>query len=148
MYSLICMCMHTFVGPPVIIMPPKDQLEVNNGDNIVFMCGALAFPEHQVSWTFTNAAGVQMLIISTEYEVELTKYLINHENGISSFGTLTVLNVNFDDRGTYSGNASNAIGYVNANTTLTIHGKKSLLILPHHGRCYTAFEDKIEDVHG
>ena len=118
--------MQTSAGPPIIIMPPVDQLEVDSGNNALFTCGALAFPEHQISWTFTNAAGVQTPIITTEYDTESTKYLISYENGTSSFGTLTVLMVNFDDCGTYSCNASNTVGYVNANARLTIHGKKCL----------------------
>ena len=125
-YSVTCMClyMQTSAGPPIIIMQPEDQLKVDIDSNAVFTCGALAFPKHQISWTFTNDAGVQTPIISTEYNTDVTKYLINRANGTSSFGTLTVLMVNFDDRGTYSCNASNAMGYVSANATLTIHSKK------------------------
>ena len=55
--------------------------------------------------------------------MDTDKYRINRANGTSNFGTLTVVNVNFEDRGTYSCNASNEIGFVGASTTLTVHGK-------------------------
>ena len=55
--------------------------------------------------------------------MDTTKYRINRANGLVTFGMLTVVNVNFDDRGTYSCNVSNEIGFAVASATLTVHGK-------------------------
>ena len=52
-----------------------------------------------------------------------TKYRINRERSTMDFGSLTVLNVRFSDRGTYRCNASNDVGSVTASADLTVHGK-------------------------
>ena len=121
MFSFKC------IGPPVISIPPEDQFAINNGSNVVFTCGALAIPQHQVSWTFINYSGEEMPIINTQNDnnVNTAKYQINNTNAndTENFGRLTVLDVRFADRGIYSCNATNEIGFDEANATLTVHGK-------------------------
>ena len=113
------------VGPPVISVPPEDQFAINNGSSAVFTCGALAIPPHQVYWTFTGEDGVEVSIISTLDGMNTTKYQINNVNvnDTMNFGSLTVTDVRFEDRGTYTCNATNDIGSDVANATLTVHGK-------------------------
>ena len=113
-----------FSGPPVISTRPMDQFIINNGSNAVFTCGALAIPSHEVYWTFTNASGT-FPIISTLDSMNTTKYQINSENGTMYFGTLTVIDVGYVDRGVYTCNATNDIGSDLANATLTVHGRSS-----------------------
>ena len=111
-------------GLPVISIGPIDHSTINNGSIANFICYALASPEHQVSWTFTNPSGVQMPIISTTDMVDTAKYRINRDrSSVMDFGSLTVLDVRFNDRGTYSCIASNSIGSVTAEANLTVHGE-------------------------
>ena len=66
--------------------------------------------------------------------MDTPKYRISRANGLVTFGMLTVMNVNFDDHGTYSCNASNEIGFAVASATLTVHGKLVMhdILLYHH----------------
>ncbi len=106
------MLLHT--GPPIIIDPPMDQVVINNGSSAVFSCDALASPDHTVSWTFTDFNGTVIDIVSN------IKYTIVG-NG-SRFGELTVMNVDYEDRGVYTCSAANSIGTVTASANLTVHG--------------------------
>ena len=111
-------------GLPVISLGPVDHSTINNGSIANFRCYALAFPEHHVSWTFTNPSGVRMLIISTMDKVDTAKYRINRDRSSAmDFGSLTVLDVRFSDCGIYSCNVSNSIGSVTAEADLTVHGE-------------------------
>ena len=112
------------LGPPVISTPPEDQFVINNGSSAMFTCGALAIPPHEVYWIFTNASGVTSQIISTMDNMDTTDYQINRDmNNTDCFGTLTVTDVRYMDRGVYTCNATNEIGSDLANATLTVHGK-------------------------
>ena len=112
-------------GPPVISIAPSDQFAINNGSSAVFVCFALVFPMHDVYWTFTNASGYQESIISTTDMMNTSKYGINQQRNSSGtyFGALTVFDVRFSDRGTYSCNASNDIGSETNDADLTVHGE-------------------------
>lgn len=100
-----------------------NQTVINNGSSAVFMCAALAIPPHDVYWTFTNASGYTSFIISTRDGMNTTEYQINNNVNGTNFGTLTVSNVRYADRGVYTCNATNDIGSDLANATLTVHGK-------------------------
>ena len=115
----------------MIVTPPSDQFEINNGSSATFVCRALAFPPHQVSWSFTNASGVLIDIISTVSDPQNRKYFVNRMNGSTDFGTLTVWNVRYEDRGVYTCNASNEIGAVDASAMLTVHGKLHVVNFQH-----------------
>ena len=86
---------------------------------------------HQISWTFTNANGTETSIISTVDNVnDSTKYSINRDRDEErSFGSLTIYDVRFRDRGTYACNASNSIGSVTSAAYLTVHGELFILLL-------------------
>ena len=65
-----------------------------------------------------------MSIISTMDKVDTAKYRINSHRSIAmDFGSLTVLDVHFSDRGTYSCNASNDIAFVTVEADLTVYGE-------------------------
>ena len=110
-------------GPPLISTEPMDQTIINNGSNAVFTCFALAFPQHSVLWTFTNFDGVTMDIISTSDANDTSKYQIIRDSGSNRFGELTVLDVQFSDRGTYNCTAENSVGSETSGAILTVHGK-------------------------
>ena len=65
-----------------------------------------------------------MPIISTTDIVDTAKYRINRDRSSTmDFGSLTVLDVHFSDRGTYSCNASNVIAFVTVEADLTVYGE-------------------------
>ena len=94
---------------------------INNGSSAVFRCEASAVPEHEVFWTFTNSSGSTRTIISTT-ESDTNKYQVNRVRGIrAGFGELTILDVQYEDRGTYTCTAMNSIGPDMSNANLTVH---------------------------
>ena len=119
----------TSPGPPIIFVPPVDQFEINNGSSAVFQCEASAVPEHDVFWTFTNSDGSTLSIISTT-ESDTDKYQIKRMRGIGAgFGELTVLDVQYGDRGSYTCTAMNSVGSDVSNASLTVHGEPHLVVL-------------------
>ena len=106
-----------------------DQFEINNGSSAVFQCEASAVPEHDVFWTFTNSDGSTLSIISTT-ESDTDKYQIKRMRGIGAgFGELTVLDVQYEDRGRYTCTAMNSLGTDISNASLTVHGEPHLVVL-------------------
>ncbi len=93
-----------------------------DGNSVTFQCEVFAFPEHQTSWTFTDTEGVTMEIMSTDSN-DTEKYSVERDReDRGEFGQLTVMNVQYGDRGTYSCTAQNPQGSRTANATLTVHG--------------------------
>ena len=114
-----------FTGVPVIVNPPLDQFTINDGSSATFICDALAFPEHAISWTFTNISGVV-----TDIVIDDSKYSIVANRGTTRFGELTVMNVDYEDRGVYTCTATNSIGSNRASANLTVHGECTAIQLP------------------
>ena len=109
-------------GPPLIFVPPVDRFEIN-GSSAVFQCEASAVPEHDVVWTFTNSDGSTLSIISTAGN-DTDKYQIKWMREIGAgFGELTVLDVQYEDRGRYTCTTMNSIGSDVSNANLTVHGE-------------------------
>ena len=108
----------TSVGSPVIVEPPENQYVINDGSSAEFVCRALAFPNHTISWMFTNVSGVAMEIVS-----DGSKYFIVSDRSTTMFGELTVMNVDYEDRGVYTCTATNSIGFDTASANLTVHGE-------------------------
>ena len=109
-------------GRPLIFVPPVDQYEINNGSNAVFQCEASAVQNDDVFWTFTNYKGSTVSVIDTT-SPDMDKYQIRRTRGVSAgFGELTVLNVQYEDRGTYACTAMNIIGSDTSDANLTVHG--------------------------
>ncbi len=108
-------------GPPSILLPPEDAVIID-GNIVTFQCEVFAFPEHQTSWSFTDSEGVTLEIISTDSN-DTEKYSVERgREDRGEFGQLTVMNVRYGDRGTYSCAAQNPQGSRTANATLTVHG--------------------------
>ena len=117
----ILLCNHN-AGPPLIAIEPMDQTVINSA---MFNCFAAAFPQHSVSWAFTNFDGVRVDIISTSDANDTSKYQIIRDSGSDRFGELTVLDVQFSDRGSYNCTAENIIGSETRGANLTVHGKST-----------------------
>ena len=105
-------------GIPVIITSPLNTFTINDGSSVIFTCEALAIPEHTISWTFTNINGVMTDIASDD-----SKYSIVANRSATRFGELTVMNVDYGDRGVYTCTATNSIGSDRASANLTVHGE-------------------------
>ena len=56
-----------------------------------------------------------------------TKYYINNTVNTTSFGTLTITNLQYEDRGVYTCVAANEHGSVSAMASVNVHGKKVYL---------------------
>ena len=112
-------------GPPQIVGGPSDQFVINDGSNAVFACSAIADPEHNVQWFFTNSDGVIAdKIVATDVEDPgNSKYSIDRLRTGATFGQLTVNNVTFGDRGVYTCRAENEIGFEDDSANLTVHGE-------------------------
>ena len=116
-------------GRPVIFVPPEDRFVINNGSSAVFRCEASAVPNHTVFWNFTNSDGNTRTIISTT-DSDTNKYQIKDERGIGAgFGELTVLDVQYEDRGRYTCTAMNSLGSDVSDANLTVHGELHLVVL-------------------
>ena len=109
---------YIITGEPVIVAPPVDQFTINDGSSAVFECDALAEPEHTISWTFTISTGAVTEIFS-----DGNKYSIVANCSTTRFGELTVMNVDYEDRGVYTCTATNSIGSNRASANLTVHGE-------------------------
>ena len=67
--------------------------------------------------------GVASVIISTSSSVTNMKYLINNTGDTTSFGTLTVTNLQYDDRGVYTCVAANEHGSDRVDAVVNVLGK-------------------------
>ena len=105
-------------GPPKLINGPSDKI-VTNSDNVTFVCEGRADPQHDILWTFNNTP-----IASTAIDSTLSpRYLLETDTTLeSSYGTLTVLNVQYGDRGIYECALNNTVDTINASATLKAQG--------------------------
>ena len=116
---LILQIINIIIGAPTIVVRPNDQTVVA-GNSVTFICQALAYPHHNVAWLFNNSVS----LLSTNDTSDTPKYSINRDQSSpQQFGSLTVNNVQYEDRGLYQCTAVNNLGNVSASATLTVHGE-------------------------
>ncbi len=101
---------------------PIDEYRVS-GSDAVFLCQALAIPQHNITWSFMDASGNIAEIITTA-DSNTTNYLIIADENDGRFGELTVRSVNYGNRGTYICVAANEFGTRLAQANLTVQGKQ------------------------
>ena len=105
----------------MLVVQPLDQTILDTA-SVTFQCEALAHPLHDVVWRFNGS-----YILGTNDTADTAKYSINRDRSIPlQFGSLTVSNVQYSDRGVYQCIAVNSIGSVSASATLTVHGECSV----------------------
>ena len=92
------------------------------GHTTTFSCEAIANPPHSISWSHTNASGFLDHNIINISSANTSKYLIQFDTSRSDYGQLTVLNINYEDRGTYTCTAFNSVGLVSDDSMLTVQG--------------------------
>ena len=117
------MCM---LGPPDIEIRPADVTEIDDSD-VKLVCNAIARPQHNITWMFqrTNTNNTAM-IINTSSPDPTMKYLIDDNINSTSFGTLTITNLQYSDRGVYTCIAANVHGSVYAEAMVSVQGKNCI----------------------
>ena len=122
-YLLTCI-----LGPPDIVQGPSDTIEIDD-NNVTLVCNAIAFPQHNITWMFqrTNTDNAAVIINTSSPDPNM-KYLIDDNINSTSFGTLTVTNLQYSDRGMYTCIAANIRGAISAETMVNVHGKNSIIV--------------------
>ena len=87
----------------------------NEGDTVSFVCQAGGEPLPTISWYFNS---VQLDQINT------SKYMFTHEQSKNSFmNTLTIMDVQSSDVGTYTCNATNIVSTDSSSGVLSVNGE-------------------------
>ena len=86
---------------------------------MTFDCEAIADPPHQVYWVFNNTKD----LLNTAQAMASNKYSIIRDNSSIIFGSLTVHNLQYEDRGLYQCNITNYVGSKLSSALLIVHGK-------------------------
>ena len=123
-YLLTCL-----LGPPDILVGPTSTIETDD-NNVTLVCDVIAFPQHNITWMFqrTNTGNARM-IINTSSPDPTMKYLIDDNVNSKSFGTLTITDLQYGDRGMYTCVAANTRGTVRAKAMVNVHGKNFIIVL-------------------
>lgn len=115
--------MHTLIsGVPLVVTLPQNLIVLSDfNQNITFTCGAITDPPQSPLiwlWVFNS----NMYLLGTNDTSESSKYSINRNMDSQQFGSLTVYDIVYEDRGVYQCIAVNSAGRDNVNSTLTVHG--------------------------
>lgn len=107
----------TTTGPPRFVREPEDEVIINS-NSVTFVCEGVADPIHDVLWTFNDN-----LIISTFHDIISIKYSIqSNADEFTTYGSLTVSDVQYSDLGTYRCFLNNTVDTINASVELQVHG--------------------------
>ena len=93
----------------------------NEGDTASFTCQATGQPVPTISWYFNGT----LLVNGMEHMISMMSL-----NTTTNSSTLTIMNVQSSDVGTYTCNVTNVISTDNSSGVLTVNGE--LLIVQHH----------------
>ncbi len=107
--------------------PEDREVLGGSGFSVNFSCEAIANPEHNISWSYEDANGTILSDIITTSGMSTAKYRILAEG--MNFGQLTVLNVVYNDRGTYICTATNIVGSAVDSGSLTVQGRHLISLL-------------------
>ena len=110
-------------GPPDIVEAPGDTIEIDD-NNVTLVCNAIAFPQHNIIWMFqmTNTDNARMIVNTSSPDPSM-KYIIDDNVDSGRFGTLTITDLQYSDRGIYTCIAANTHGAVSAEAMVNVHGK-------------------------
>ena len=124
-----CLLMYVYMlGPPDIVQPPIDTTEIDDND-VTLVCDAIAFPQHNITWMFqmTNTDNARMIVNTSSPDPSM-KYIIDDNVDSGSFGTLTITDLQYSDRGIYTCIAANTHGAVSAEAMVNVYGKNIIIV--------------------
>ena len=126
MLKCLLTCMYT--GPPDIVEAPSDMIQLDDND-VTLVCNAIAFPQHNITWMFqmTNTDNARMIVNTSSPDPSM-KYIIDDNVDSGSFGTLTITDLQYSDRGIYTCIAANTRGAVSAEAMVNVHGKNIIIV--------------------
>ena len=116
------------IGPPDIVQPSSNTIEIN-GNVVTLVCNAIAFPQHNITWMYqmTNTDNARMVVNTSSSDPSM-KYIIDDNVDSGSFGTLTITDLQYSDRGIYTCIAANTHGAVSAEAMVNVHGKNIIIV--------------------
>ena len=116
------------LGPPDIVEAPIDTIQIDD-NNVTLVCNAIALPQHNITWMFqmTNTNNARMIVNTSSPDPSM-KYIIDDNVDSSSFGTLTITDLQYSDRGIYTCIAANTRGAVSAEAMVNVHGKNFVIV--------------------
>ena len=129
-YAYLCLLTYIYMlGPPDIVEGPTDIIEIDDND-VTLMCNAIALPQHNITWMFqmTNTNNTRMIVNTSSPDPSM-KYIIDDNVDSGSFGTLTINDLQYSDRGIYTCIAANTHGAVSAEAMVNVHGKNIIIIV-------------------
>ena len=112
-FIIKCLCLTYIIVPPSISIEVMNETR-NEGDNVSFTCQAIGRPVPLISWYLISTP----LSNGTEYTI--SEMSVNTTT-ISS--TLTIMNVESSDVGTYTCNATNVVSTDTSSGVLTVNGE-------------------------
>ena len=128
MLRVMLKCLLTcMLGPPDILVGPTSTIETD-GNDVTLECDAIASPQHNITWMFqrTNTGNARMIVNTSSPDLTM-KYLIDNNVNSTNFGTLTITELQYGDRGMYTCIAANTRGAVHAEAVVNVHGKNFIL---------------------
>ena len=104
---------------PIISPEVMDQTQ-NEGDTAYFTCQATGEPVATIIWYFNDV----LLVNGMEHMISVSS------NTTSNSSTLTIMNVQSSDVGTYTCNTTNVVSTDTSSGVLTVNGEL-LVVTPH-----------------
>ena len=112
-----------------VITPEVMDQTQNEGDNVSFTCQATGKPVPTISWYFN---GVPVNVTNTmKYTISMMSL-----NTTTISNTLTIMNVQSSDVGTYTCNATNVVSSDISSGILTVNGKYICTYVCNVSQCF------------
>ena len=127
---ITCYLQYTIIsGVPLVVSLPQDHTILSDHNvNVTFTCGAITDPpQSPVIWLWVFNGN--MYLLGTNDTTNSPKYSINRDINSQQFGSFTVYDIQYEDKGIYQCFAVNSEGSDHVNSTLTVHGMIKYCVL-------------------